>query len=408
VDEWSVLVDEVAEFMTQGLHITHVVLSLDVGGLERVVLSLVKEAVRAGNRVSVLCIERPGKMADRAVELGATVHCVDKPPGVKLATVGKVAAFLEQAKPDVVHTHQIGALFYAGPAARRVRRGKVPIVVHTEHGKHFEGRRRNRWLGWWAARSAQRVFCVSADIARSLELRGVAKGPKVMVLANGIETSLFEQPRDGAALRRSLAIPLAAPVIGTVGRLAEVKRQDVLLQGCAKIRGHVGGELPHVLLVGGGPLEGELKKLAGELGMEKRVHFTGNTPTPEKYMAIMDVFALTSRSEGMPLVVLEAWAAGLPVVASRVGGLPEMIEEGVTGVMFESLDDAALATRLEELLEDREAAAQMGAAGQQHVRKHFDVSVMAANYERHYRELLGQESDKAAAPAEKLEAACKA
>src|SRR4051794_6608067 len=136
--------------MTQGLNITHVVLSLDVGGLERVVLSLVKEGVRAGNRVSVLCLERPGKMADRAVELGATVTCVNKPPGVKLETVRKVAAYLSELKPDVVHTHQIGALFYAGPAARRAG---VKVVVHTEHGKHFETRRRNRWLGWWAAKS---------------------------------------------------------------------------------------------------------------------------------------------------------------------------------------------------------------------------------------------------------------
>jgi glycosyltransferase involved in cell wall biosynthesis len=392
--------------MTQGLHITHVVLSLDVGGLERVVLSLVKEGVRAGHRVSVLCLERPGKMADRAVELGATVTSIDKPPGVKLATVRKVAAFLTEAKPDVVHTHQIGALFYAGPAARRVGRGGVPIVVHTEHGKHFETRRRNRWLGWWAAKNAQRVFCVSADIAKSVELHGVAKGPKVVVLANGIETSAFEKLGDGAALRRSLGIPLAAPVIGTVGRLAEVKRQDVLLQGCAKVRRHVGAEPPHVLLVGGGPLEGDLKKLAGELGLRERAHFTGNTPTPEKFMGIMDVFALTSRSEGMPLVVLEAWAAGLPVVASRVGGLPEMIDDGTTGVLFESLDDDALATRLEEVLEDHEAAARLGLAGQEHVRKHFDVSVMAGNYERHYLELLGRPAT--AAPAEKLEAACRA
>src|SRR2546423_942770 len=148
--------------MSAELNITHVVLSLDVGGLERVVLSLVREGVRAGHRVSVLCLERPGKMAPQAEALGAPVTCVNKPPGVRLATVGKVAEFLRRVKPDVVHTHQIGALFYAGPAARRAG---VPVVVHTEHGKHFETRRRNRWLGWWAAKNAQRMFCVSADIA---------------------------------------------------------------------------------------------------------------------------------------------------------------------------------------------------------------------------------------------------
>jgi glycosyltransferase involved in cell wall biosynthesis len=389
--------------MSPALNIVHVVLSLDVGGLERVVLSLVREAVRTGHRVSVLCLERPGKMADRAVELGAQLKCVEKPPGVKLATVRKVAEFLGDLKPDVVHTHQIGALFYAGPAARRAG---VPVVVHTEHGKHFETRRRNRWLGWWAAKSAQRMFCVSSDIARALKFRGVAKGPKVVVLANGIDTGAFERRGDGAALRRSLGIPLNAPVIGTVGRLAEVKRQDVLLQACAKITPH-GGDLPHVLLVGGGPLESQLRKLAAELGLGERAHFTGNTATPEMYLEIMDIFALTSRSEGMPLVVLEAWAAGLPVVASRVGGLPEMIEDGATGILFESLDDTLLARRFEDLLEDRQLSARLGHAGRQHARQHFDVSVMAGNYERHYRELLEKCGRIPPAQAQKLEAACR-
>src|SRR4051794_10545336 len=101
--------------MPVGLNITHVVLSLDVGGLERVVLSLVRQSVKNGERVSIVCLERPGKMAPDAQALGASVTCVEKPPGIRLATVAKVAAVLKSQQPHVVHTHQIGALFYAGP-----------------------------------------------------------------------------------------------------------------------------------------------------------------------------------------------------------------------------------------------------------------------------------------------------
>jgi len=147
-------------------------------------------------------------------------------------------------------------------------------------------------------------------------------------------------------------------------------------------------------------MESELKKLAHELGLKDRAHFAGNTPNPERFMEIMDVFALTSRSEGMPLVVLEAWASGLPVVASRVGGLPEMIDEGRTGILFEAGDDAALASRLEELLEDRELAQHLADEGRANVRKHFDASVMAANYQRHYMELLGRAEESLAVSVE--------
>jgi glycosyltransferase involved in cell wall biosynthesis len=133
----------------------------------------------------------------------------------------------------------------------------------------------------------------------------------------------------------------------------------------------------------------ELARLAGELGIAGRVHFAGYQPQPERFFHAMDVFALTSRSEGMPLAVLEAWAAGVPVVSSRVGGIPELIEEGRTGFMFEAGDEAALATRLAGLLGNPQRARAVGEAGRSLVRSKFDVSVMAETYQRHYRELLG-------------------
>jgi glycosyltransferase involved in cell wall biosynthesis len=360
-----------------------VVLSLDCGGLERVVLDLVKEGRSRDQQVAVACVERPGALAPQVEALGAPVVCVHKGAGLRPGAAGRLRAVLRELRTEVVHTHQIGALFYAGPAARGAG---VPAVVHTEHGKHYGGSWRRRWLGWLAARFAARFFCVSHDIARGVIERRIVPPRKVTVVPNGIDVRRFREPVDAAALRRSLRIPAAAPVIGTVGRLSEVKQQDVLLRAFARVRLRV--PEAHLLLVGDGPLKDSLSELAVRLGLGDRVHFAGYQARPQAYLRLMDLFALTSRSEGMPLVVLEAWAAGLPVVASRVGGLPEMIDEGRTGVLFAPGDEGALADVLSGLLEDAGRARRMGEEGRVRVESRYTTARMFEEYQHHYSALL--------------------
>ena len=363
------------------LHVCHAVLRLDVGGLERVVLDLVRESGRDGHRATVLCLERPGTLAQAAAELGARVICADKPPGFRPELVGRIADLLRADRPDVLHTHQCGALLYAGRAARRA---KVPVVVHTEHGKHYADRWRTRFLGRFAARAARRVFAVSEDIRRELRDCGIVPPGKVACVPNGVDVDRFEVTDHRTSLRREFGLPADVPVIGTVGRLTALKRQDVLLQGFARL------QLPtaRLLIVGDGPAREELVNLAARLGVTDRVVFAGYRERPERALAAMDAFALTSDSEGMPLAILEAWAAGKPVVATRVGGVPELIADGRTGLLFPAGDDAALARLLDRLLADPLLAARLGAAGRQTVRDRYDTRVMAATYLRHYRDLL--------------------
>jgi glycosyltransferase involved in cell wall biosynthesis len=363
------------------LHVCHAVLRLDVGGLERVVLDLVRQAVREGHRATVLCVERPGTLAPLAADLGARVVCADKPPGFRPELVGRIAELLREDRPDVLHTHQLGALLYAGRAARRA---KVPVVVHTEHGKHYADRWRARFLGWFAARAARRVFAVSDDIRRELRDRGIVPPGKVACVPNGVDTDRFDVADDPAGLRHEFGLPADGPVIGTVGRLTALKRQDVLLRGFARLQ-HPTARL---LIVGDGPAREELVNLAAGLGVTDRVVFAGYRERPERALAAMDVFALTSDSEGMPLAVLEAWAAGKPVVATRVGGVPELIADGRTGLLISAGDDAALARHLDHLLADPPFAARLGAAGRETVRDRYDTRVMAGAYLRHYRALL--------------------
>jgi glycosyltransferase involved in cell wall biosynthesis len=260
-------------------------------------------------------------------------------------------------------------------------------VVHTEHGKHYS-RQRSRWLGRLSAIAARQFFCVSSDIGTTVVEYGIASRKKVSVVPNGINVAAFADRSAREPIRHTLGIAMDAPVVGTVGRLSEIKSQDLLIRAFAQL--HLPNADPHLLVVGDGAQREPLTTLARDLGLDKRIHFAGYQPDPAPFLAAMDIFALTSRSEGMPLAVLEAWAAGLPVVASRVGGMPELIEDGHTGVLFDYPDQGALVSHLQRLLCDRVRAERIGRAGQQLVRERFDVSIMAETYHRHYVELLSQ------------------
>ncbi len=372
--------------MHPALHVTHVVLSLDVGGLERNVVNQVRLGRELGQCVSVVCLERRGVLAGRAEELGGVVECLDKRPGLRLRMIGRLAAAFRRLRPAVVHTHQVASLFYSGPAARRVG---VPVVVHTEHGVEDYGRLKKRWLGRLAGRYADRFYCLTGAMRDAVVARGVVPARKARVIHNGIDTASFQAPTDPLETRCALGIPAGAPVVGTVGRLTEVKRQDLLLRAFARVRARLSDA--HLLLLGDGPLRESLQSLAGQLGLGACAHFAGYQPHSAPYLRAMDVFALTSRSEGMPQALLEAAVVGVPAVAAAVGGVPEVIEHGRTGLLVPPGDEAALADGLHRLLADRAEARRLSAAAREKVESLYSVRRMAGDYHRDFQELLAQE-----------------
>ncbi len=368
--------------MSQPLSVCHAVLSMNLGGLERLVLELVRDARERGQQVSVLCLEEPGRLAPDVEALGGRVVCTHKPPGIRLGQIPQVRKVLRQLRPDVVHSHQIGALFYVGPAARWAG---VP-VVHTEHGKHYAGQPKAQRMARLSARWTRRFIGVSADIVREAVACGVVPESKTLVIPNGIDTARFHPRSPDADRRRALGIPPGARVIGTIGRLAEIKRQDVLIAAFAGLA----DRFPevHLLLVGDGPLEADLRALTAGLGLAERVHFAGYESQPERALWQMDVFALTSRSEGMPVSILEAWAAGVPIVASNVGGIPELITDGQTGRLVPALDVSAATEALAGLLADPDQARSLAAAGSALVESSYSLTRMADSYQEQYRAVL--------------------
>jgi glycosyltransferase involved in cell wall biosynthesis len=372
--------------MSSSLAVAHVVLSMDVGGLERNVVNQVREGHRLGQRVSVVCLERPGTLAPQVEELGGRVICVHKKPGIQLSLIGKLKAVWRELRPDIIHTHQVPTLFYSGLAARSMRSARV---LHTEHGLPlFANRVRTRWLGRLSGLHCERFFCLTREMAQEVLKYRVVPRHKVRVIRNGIETSNYRNPGDPQTLRCSLGIPPAATVIGSVGRLVEIKRYDVLIRSFARLKDNCPDA--HLLMVGDGPYKPVLEELAQGLGVREHVHFAGYRTNINEYLHAMNCFALTSSSEGTPQAVLEASIARLPVVASRVGGLPEVIDDRRTGILVTPGDEGAFTRELLGIVQNRELAARLGEAARVRVQDLYGIGRMAKEYHEVYLELLAE------------------
>jgi glycosyltransferase involved in cell wall biosynthesis len=369
------------------MKIVHAVISLDVGGMERLVLGLIREGRKAGHEAAVVCTQQSGELAKAAVEAGAEVHSLGKPPGRRGEFIHLGRELLERLAPDVVHTHQISAAWCFGPGAASLG---IP-VVHTEHGNHFS--RQDGWLAGMkrvllyrlAARRIDRFCCVSAEIAGAVTRRRIAPASKVVVVPNGVDLEAFEGLPPQAEARNEFGIPADAFVLGTVGRLVEVKRQDFLLRAAAELRRRFADLW--VLLVGDGPERANLEALAGELGIGDRCVFAGFQERPEIGLRAMDVFALTSRSEGFPVSLLEAWAAGVPVVAPKVGGIPDVVSHDDNGLLFKPNDFAGFCGAVGRLIDEPRSVAAMVEAARAEVNAKYSLARMAQTYATEYAAL---------------------
>ncbi|QTL05146.1 glycosyltransferase [Aquabacter sp. L1I39] len=293
-----------------------------------------------------------------------SVEGLEKPAGLQPAFVLRLARRLRALKPRAVVTHHIGPLLYGGLAARLAG---VPVVAYVEHDVwHYGAPRRRQMARVLSALVRPRVVAVSEGVAKVV--RGGMPCCRVRVIRNAIDTDRF-RPADQNAARESLGLPLRVPLVGTAGRMEEVKGHDVLIAAMTKLPG------VHLALVGHGSREGALRAQAAALGLANRVIFLGHRGDMPAVYPAFDVMCLPSRNEGLPLSVLEAQACGVPVVASRVGS----VEEGIcpeSGELVPPGDPAALAGALQTTLQ-----APRPADLRAFVLDHFSWDRMVAAYE---------------------------
>lgn len=375
------------------IHVVHVLDSLAIGGMENGVVNVIN-AARHGLRHTVVTMTADGPLSDR-LPAGVAVHCVAKRAGIDLRAIARLARLFRRLRPDVVHSRNWGA-FDAVVAARLAG---VRAVVHGEHGREASdplglNARRNR-IRRVLGPLVSRFVTVSFDLRRWLVgTVGIPAG-KVLTIHNGVDTARFSDG-DPTEARRTLGLPADAPVIGTVGRLDPVKDQAGLLAAFAAFPDSPSG--PRLAIVGEGPCRQMLESEIARLHLTGRAHLCGERRDIPSVLKAFDVFALPSRAEGISNTILEAMATGLPVVATDVGGNPELVEPDVTGRLVPAADPAALETALRSYVSDPYLRAQHGKAGRERVLQHFSLERMAQAHTDLYASLhrSGRASRKAA------------
>jgi glycosyltransferase involved in cell wall biosynthesis len=369
------------------LRVLQVVLTLSPGGTQRLVIDLVTRLAPVVH-ATVCCLDAPGEWARELAAHGVDVIPLHRPPGFRPGLGLRIARIAARRQVELIHCHHYSPFVY-GRIAALLRPGVR--LVFTEHGL-FEApppsRRRvlaNRLLG----RLPGATFAVSAD----LRARMVAEGfpaARVGVIPNGIEPGAAPGEADRAEARRALGIGPGRFVVGTVARLDPVKDLPSLVHGFAALRREVAEAA--LVIVGDGPDRARVEDAARAAALGDAVVFTGTRTGARRLLAGFDVYANTSTREGVSLAILEAMAAALPVVATRVGGTPEVIEDGASGVLVPARAAEAVGAALLALARDPARRAALGAGARRRVEDRFTLDRMAGRYLRAYRGLPAEEA----------------
>jgi glycosyltransferase involved in cell wall biosynthesis len=365
--------------------VLHVAGSAGWAGGEVYLVTLAGALDRARFRLGVV-VPEPGPLVDRLRALGVPTALVPLAERlVNPAALWALARQFRRQRPAIVQSHGARSNVYTRLAARLAG---VPVVLSTVHNSLFDYEvspaRRRAYVAAerWTSGLADRVIAVSGAVARDLVQRYGLPAGKVVVVRNGIDADAFRPARTPEAVRAELGLGPAARPIGVAARMTEQKGHVHLLDALPAVAARV----PDVacVLIGDGPLRGALEARARALGVLERCRFTGARSDVADLVAALELVVLPSRSEGLPFALLEAMALGRPVVATAVGGCPEVVDEGRTGLLVPAGDPAALAGAIWRLLERPEEARAMGARGADRVRAEFTLARMVGGLEALY------------------------
>jgi sugar transferase (PEP-CTERM/EpsH1 system associated) len=364
------------------IHLVHVLDSLAVGGAETGVVNLIN-ATRRSFEHTVVTMTSLGPLAER-LPPEVALRCLHKRPGIDLKAILKLSILLRRLRPAAVHSRNWGAL----DAVMAARLAGVRVVIHGEHGReasdpHGLDRRRNR-IRKALAPLVSRFVTVSSDLGRWLVGTVGIRADKVVTIHNGVDIDRFAAG-DRHATRRALGLSDDAVVIGTVGRLDPIKDQAALVAAFAQLDDV--RPRPTLVIVGEGPSRRRLEAEIIRLGLGDRVLLAGERRDIPDVLAALDIFTLPSLGEGISNTILEAMAAGLPVVTTDVGGNPELVEHDVTGLLVAPANPTALAAALRVYSTDAGLATLHGKAGRERAARDLSLDHMARAYTGLYASL---------------------
>lgn len=354
--------------------------SLAVGGTERQVLHLV-EGLAAEFEIAVICTRERGQWAER-VERFAKVSALGLRSGWDPRIRRRLRHAFRERRPDIVQSFMFGFDYWVNAAARREG---APVVVSSRRQRATWKKRRHVRLQRRANRMVDAIVANCGAVTAFASKQESEPRDKYAIIYNGVGAVATDVDA-GRRARLALTIPHEAPVIGMVANYSPDKDHELFVGMAALIHGNRPDV--HFVLAGDGPRRQDIQRTVVQLGLGDVFRFVSGSDDLAGLYAALDVVVLCSRTEGFPNVVLEAMAHGRPVVASDVGGVPEAIEDGITGRLIHDRTPGAFSEAVLALLDDREAAAHMGSRAAQRARDAFGISRMVAAYRDLYRDLL--------------------
>lgn len=353
-----------------------------VGGAEEMVLNLVRHLPERFEP-AVVCINRAGPIGEEIQGTGVPFRVLGLTPGLaRPFEVMRLRDFLYECEPHIVHTFLLTASLYGRFAAQLAR---VPIVVGTEVNVYQNKRPLHALAERWLMRGTDAVVA-SAGAVRDFYVEQVgADRAKVEVIYNAVDWAQLQTTMTREEMRASVGIPLAARVGGIIARLTEQKAHGVLFDALAHTPALAD---VHLMVVGDGELRDALKSRVETLGLSPRVHFVGARRDLGNVLAAIDVFLMPSLWEGLPLSLVLAMGAGLPVIATSVAGIPELVEDGVSGCLVKPGDAAGLGAAIARVLGNDTERVLIGQAARAFVRPRFGVDGYVSSITSLYDRLL--------------------
>ncbi|MES2831348.1 MAG: TIGR03088 family PEP-CTERM/XrtA system glycosyltransferase [Pseudomonadota bacterium] len=367
--------------------VMHLLYRLDFGGLETVLAECVNRMPADRYRHAIVCLADYTAFSEKITRPGVAIIALHKPPGLGLGAHWKLWKLVRELRPTILHTYNISAVEYAFTASM----AGVPICVHAEHGRdlsdlHGKNRKHNL-LRRWMTPYIDCFIPVSQDLKHWLRETVGIPTDKNLVINNGVDTSNFRPRTDTAtdAHVRTHAVEAAAQkefIVGTVGRIQNIKNHKGLVSAFLRLLALLPAYREQLVLtiVGDGPLMAELRTQVEASGATDRIRLLGARSDIADLMSTFDVFVLPSFNEGTPITLLEAMASGLPVIASRVGGIPDVVQDHESGMLVSATDHEAIAAALAGYFNDRQLARSHGMAGREVIEKNYSINAMITNY----------------------------
>lgn len=363
--------------------VVHLIYRLDIGGLETLLVDTINRMPPERYRHAIVCLTDYTDFAERIGRKDVELFALHKAPGLAPEVHLKLFKLLRRLRPAILHTYNLGTIEYQAVALL----ARVPVRIHAEHGRDASDpqglNRKHNLLRRLLAKVIDRYVPVSADLARWLETTVRLPARKVETIINGVDTERFHA---GAPVHPAAAAWRAdgAFVIGAVGRLQDVKNHAGLIDAFARLRARIPDQKLRLVLVGDGPLRARLEAQAaasgGAVGPNADIVFAGAHADVAAVLGGFSLFALPSIAEGTPVTLLEAMASELPVVASRVGGIPEVVTDGANGTLVPAGDPEALAQALAAYVRNPSLAAAHGRAARERIEHSYSMAAMLGAY----------------------------